>query len=95
MKLLIPPLRQAGHAATFVRDLGTAWGWLDRGDRFDFIFIDLALDPRLDPDAPGFGGMAAGGYNALVLDKSGLWSDKVAETLTSAWQQWAHNPWLP
>ncbi|MFZ4704045.1 MAG: hypothetical protein ACOYMG_28705 [Candidatus Methylumidiphilus sp.] len=44
LKPLAHTLREAGHAMNFARDLGAAWGWLERGDHFDLIAIDLALD---------------------------------------------------
>lgn len=44
LKPLVQALRRAGHEAVFARDLGVAWQWLERGDRFDLVAIDLALD---------------------------------------------------
>lgn len=44
LKLLAQTLRSAEHQVTFARDLGIAWGWLERGDRFGLVVIDLALD---------------------------------------------------
>jgi CheY-like chemotaxis protein len=44
LRLLAQALRGAGYQVVFARDLGIAWQWLIRGDRFDLIAIDLALD---------------------------------------------------
>lgn len=44
LKPLAQTLGGAGHGVVFARDLGTVWGWLERGDRFDLVVIDLALD---------------------------------------------------
>lgn len=44
LKPLAEALRKIGHNVVFARNLGIAWGWLERGDRFNLIVIDLALD---------------------------------------------------
>lgn len=44
LKPLAKNLREAGHTVVFARDLGIAWGWLERDDQFGLIVIDLALD---------------------------------------------------
>lgn len=44
LRPLAQALRGAGHEVVFARDLGIAWQWLEHGDRFDLIAIDLALD---------------------------------------------------
>jgi CheY-like chemotaxis protein len=46
LKPLMRSLRDAGHNVVVARNLGVAWHWLERGDRFDLALIDLALDRR-------------------------------------------------
>lgn len=48
LKPLAQALRGAGHEVIFARDLGIAWQWLKRGDRFDLVAIDLALDRYIE-----------------------------------------------
>lgn len=36
------------------RNLGTAWNWLERGDKFDLVVIDLALDRLIREFEPEF-----------------------------------------
>jgi CheY-like chemotaxis protein len=44
LKPLTLALREAGHEIAIARDLCTAWGLLTRGNRFDLVIIDIALD---------------------------------------------------
>jgi hypothetical protein len=48
LKPLAQALRGAGYEVVFARDLGVAWGWLERGDQFDMVIIDLALDRYIE-----------------------------------------------
>lgn len=48
LKPLAQTLRGARHEVVFARDLGVAWGWLERGDQFNMVVIDLALDRYIE-----------------------------------------------
>ncbi len=62
LKPLTLTLREAGHEILVARDLCTAWGWLARGDRFDLVILDIALDR----DCPEFAEEANTVKQALV-----------------------------
>jgi hypothetical protein len=44
LKPLKSAIFEAGNEPVFARDIGTPWRWLQRGDHFGLIVIDLALD---------------------------------------------------
>lgn len=76
LKPLAQALRGVGSEVVFARDLGIAWGWLERGDRFDLIVIDLALDRYTqefaDEQRTIKKGLALGGLGDLPMSGQAL-----------------------
>jgi hypothetical protein len=45
-RLLRQALQEGGHVVVVAPDVTGAWNWIAKGDRFDLMVIDLALDRR-------------------------------------------------